>query len=78
MICLSYDGSIIDACLLALLASLQNSINVMLMVAKLPNVTLDDDLQLVASKDFTPLKLSRAVICTTFCLFDGYELDDKT
>ncbi|KAJ3305542.1 Exosome complex component RRP43 [Kappamyces sp. JEL0829] len=69
MICLHYDGSIVDACLLALMASLRNT--------SLPTVEYDGQVRIVDDA-LIPLKLSRIVVNTSFCIFDGEVLIDPT
>ncbi|GAB1606014.1 exosome complex component RRP43-like [Argonauta hians] len=65
MICLNYDGNVLDVALLSLMAALYN--------CQLPKVTVDED-TLEISVDFEtrePLKLLSHPVATTFCVLDS-------
>ncbi|KAJ8028707.1 Exosome complex component RRP43 [Holothuria leucospilota] len=64
MICLDYDGNIVDASLIALLAALKNVL--------LPAVRIDEDTgRAVTSQEGSiPLKLSCQPVATSFVVFD--------
>nr|XP_054754767.1 exosome complex component RRP43-like [Lytechinus pictus] len=64
MICLDYDGNIIDACLIALLAALRN--------VRLPVVTMNEDTGLaeLSSTEKKSLDIVNQFAATTFSVFD--------
>ncbi|XP_022079421.1 exosome complex component RRP43-like [Acanthaster planci] len=64
IVCLDYDGNIVDACLVALVAALRNVL--------LPEVTIEEDSQLpVTSSDKTvSLSIHNTPVATTFAIFD--------
>ncbi|XP_014791363.1 exosome complex component RRP43 [Octopus bimaculoides] len=65
MICLDYDGNVLDVALLSLMAALYN--------CQLPKVTVDED-SLEISVDFDsrqPLNIHSHPVATTFSLMDG-------
>ncbi|KAI8899494.1 ribosomal protein S5 domain 2-type protein [Globomyces pollinis-pini] len=70
IVCLNYDGSILDAAMAALMASLRN--------LRLPKVEIVDNLPVVDTNKLKPIELTRLVFNTTFCLFDSQVLIDPT
>ncbi|CAH1796394.1 unnamed protein product, partial [Owenia fusiformis] len=63
MMCLDYDGNILDACILALMAALKS--------CKLPTLVLDDDGRLeVDTGKLVPLQVHTYPVATTFAIFD--------
>lgn len=65
LMCLDYDGNLLDACILALLAALKN--------AQLPEVTINKETSQpeVNLKTRTPLQVHRHPIGSSFCVFDN-------
>lgn len=73
LICLDFDGAVIDACVLALLGALQS--------VSLPSVDYDPalDNKLVNLEERKPLNVKTTPIATTFAIFDDkYILADPT
>ncbi|XP_033631740.1 exosome complex component RRP43-like [Asterias rubens] len=64
IVCLDYDGNIVDACLIALMAALKNVL--------LREVTIDEESQLpVTSSDkIVPLSINSTPVATSFAIFD--------
>lgn len=64
MICLDYEGNVVDACLLSLLAALKN--------VRLPAVSIDEDTSLAVASSVRsiPLQLSSYPVSTSFVIFD--------
>ncbi|PIK47576.1 putative exosome complex component RRP43 [Apostichopus japonicus] len=64
MICLDYEGNVVDACLLSLLAALKNVL--------LPDVRIVEDsgLAVTSEKSTIPLDLSSHPVSTSFVVFD--------
>ncbi|XP_038617545.1 exosome complex component RRP43 [Tachyglossus aculeatus] len=65
LICLDYDGNILDACTIALLAALKN--------VQLPAVVINEETGLaeVNLKQKTPLNIRTYPIATSFAIFDN-------
>lgn len=66
MVCIDYDGSIIDTCLVALTTAMHT--------VKLPSVQYDPaiDNQIVNMQEMKPLKVYNVPVSTTFAIFDEY------
>ncbi|TRY90950.1 hypothetical protein DNTS_022187 [Danionella cerebrum] len=63
MMCLDYDGNLLDSCIIALLAALKN--------AQLPNVTLNKETDLAEVDDQKKhLKINRHPVGSSFAVFD--------
>ncbi|XP_028568453.2 exosome complex component RRP43 [Podarcis muralis] len=72
IICLDYDGNLLDACMCALLAALKN--------VHLPAVTVNEETGLaeVNFKEKTPLTIKKQPVATSFVLLDTVILVDPT
>ncbi|KAG7269973.1 hypothetical protein CRUP_021828 [Coryphaenoides rupestris] len=64
LMCLDYDGNLLDACIIALLAALKNT--------QLPEVTVNPETSLpeVNLQNRTPLQVHRHPVGSSFCVFD--------
>ncbi|XP_030056261.1 exosome complex component RRP43 [Microcaecilia unicolor] len=64
IICLDYDGNILDACTCALLGALKN--------VRLPSVKINEETGLaeVCMKEKSPLKIRKNPVATSFAIFD--------
>ncbi|XP_029458590.1 exosome complex component RRP43 isoform X1 [Rhinatrema bivittatum] len=64
IICLDYDGNILDACTCALLGALKN--------VQLPSVKINEETGLaeVSVKEKSPLKIGKNPVATSFAIFD--------
>ncbi|CAL8307339.1 unnamed protein product [Gadus morhua 'NCC'] len=65
LMCLDYDGNLLDTCAIALLAALKN--------AQLPEVTVNAETSLpeVDLKKRKPLQIHRHPVASSFCVFDN-------
>uniref|UniRef100_A0A8C5BDR5 Ribosomal RNA-processing protein 43 n=1 Tax=Gadus morhua TaxID=8049 RepID=A0A8C5BDR5_GADMO len=65
LMCLDYDGNLLDTCTIALLAALKN--------AQLPEVTVNAETSLpeVDLKKRKPLQIHRHPVASSFCVFDN-------
>ncbi|XP_062975059.1 exosome complex component RRP43 [Elgaria multicarinata webbii] len=72
IICLDYDGNLLDACICAFLAALKN--------VKLPAVTVNEETGLaeVNLKEKIPLTIRKQPVATSFVLFDKLVIVDPT
>ncbi|XP_077202321.1 exosome complex component RRP43 [Paroedura picta] len=72
IICLDYDGNLLDACMCALLAALKN--------VQLPAVRINEETGLaeVNLKEKTPLTVQREPVAASFVLFDSLVIVDPT
>jgi len=71
MICLNYDGNLLDACTLSLISALRN---VALPVATYNEETGQTDVDLTHK---VPLKMADIPVSTTFSVFDTTDLSEK-
>ncbi|CAL8265526.1 unnamed protein product [Merluccius merluccius] len=65
LMCLDYDGNLLDACIIALLAALKHT--------QLPEVTVNAETSLpeVDLKTRKPLQVHRHPVASSFCVFDN-------
>ncbi|XP_054859022.1 exosome complex component RRP43 [Eublepharis macularius] len=72
MICLDYDGNLLDACMCAFLAALKN--------VQLPAVSINEETGLaeVNLKEKTPLTIRKEPVAASFILFDSLLIVDPT
>lgn len=72
MVCLSYDGNVLDACVLALMAALRNT--------KLPEVTVkEEDNKVEVTEKYAPLNIDHLIFPTTFAVLkNGVVADPST
>ncbi|KAJ7316138.1 hypothetical protein JRQ81_002300 [Phrynocephalus forsythii] len=72
IICLDYDGNLLDACVCALLAALRN--------VQLPVVTINEETGLaeVNLKEKLPFTVRKQPVATSFVLFDSLVIVDPT
>lgn len=71
MTCLSYDGNVLDACVLALMAALKNT--------RLPEVTVDDENNKIEVGDTeVGLKLGYLVFSATYAISDNRAVADPS
>jgi exosome complex component RRP43 len=65
IVCLNYDGSVMDCALAALMAALQDVL--------LPPVEVSEDgVPKAQGPRDIPLRINRVILSTTFILFDGF------
>ncbi|XP_066474117.1 exosome complex component RRP43 [Tiliqua scincoides] len=72
IICLDYDGNLLDACMCAFVAALRN--------VQLPAVTINEETGLaeVNLEEKTPLTMRKQPVATSFVLFDSLVIVDPT
>ncbi|ORZ32229.1 exosome complex component RRP43-like protein [Catenaria anguillulae PL171] len=70
MTCLSHDGNVLDAAMIALVGALRN--------ARLPKAILDENAVRAPEERTELLKIVRAPLASTFISFDGHILADPT